>query len=566
MNTELEGNQVIKAIDTVFTKGQKSKFSESFQNSVSKEAQVICEYLGIDLKEKNQAIFWAMLFGMGIQSNSSIDLDAFSMYLNTTVLRVFQFQKDFDALVKRKLVQRQKPSKRRRNTESLNYLNLYVPGDIVFNVVNGEPLPSRRRADMNLYEILDIVYNLFQQRDDGYIDTEELYTELEGLLSENTKLPFVRQIMNYKLPPFEQLILLFVLQQFVEGYQSVDLVRLLKTLLVETQKQLNCRRAWINNKTKLQHHGICDLEMDSQFRNDKAIVLTSKGQELFGADRELFIEQDVQQQKDIIQSSSIIEQKLFFNEREKKEIDTLTNMLIPAHYNEIVHRLKTNNLKGNFTILFSGHAGTGKTESVYQIAKVTGRDIKQVDISQTKSKWFGESEKRIKGVFDSYKKLVKNSPLTPILLFNEADGVFGTRKTLGSSSIDQTENAIQTIILQEMEDFEGILIATTNLPTHLKEFERRLLFKIAFDKPNSSTRYLIMRDKLPFLTDEQIQQLSARYNLTGGQVMNISKKLMINQILTGNTPTMCEVLEMSESEFLVKKEERNPIGFRIGSV
>jgi hypothetical protein len=117
-----------------------------------------------------------------------------------------------------------------------------------------------------------------------------------------------------------------------------------------------------------------------------------------------------------------------------------------------------------------------------------------------------------------------------------------------------------------MEDFEGILIATTNLPTHLKEFERRLLFKIAFDKPNSSTRYLIMRDKLPFLTDEQIQQLSARYNLTGGQVMNISKKLMINQILTGNTPTMCEVLEMSESEFLVKKEERNPIGFRIGSV
>ena len=157
-----------------------------------------------------------MLFGMGVQSNSSIDLDAFSLYLNTTVLRVFQFQKDFDALVKRKLVQRQKPTKRRRNTESLNYLNLYVPGDIVYNVVNGEPLPKKRMVDLNLYEILDIVFSLFQQRDDGYIDTDELSAELESLLIENKKLPFARQILNYKLPPFEQIILLFVCQQFVE--------------------------------------------------------------------------------------------------------------------------------------------------------------------------------------------------------------------------------------------------------------------------------------------------------------------------------------------------------------
>lgn len=564
MQQEIKENPVLSAVDIIFQRGHKSKFSEQFQKSVSKEAQVICEYLGIDSAQ--QALCFAMLLGMGVQSNSSLDIDSFSQYLNVSVLRAFQFTEELNSLVKRKLLAKQKNTRRRRGGESLNYLNLYVPSDLVYAVVNGEPLPSRRKTDMNLYEILDNVYMYFQQRDDGYIDTEELGNEIQGLLDENKKLPFIRQILNFKLPVLEQIILLFVCQQFVEGYQSVDLVRLLKTLIVETQKQLTCRKEWISNKTKLQHLNLVDLENESSFRNDKAIVLTPKGQELFGTDRSLFIEENVQQQKDIIQSSSIIEQKLFFNEREKKEIDTLTNMLIPAHYNEIVHRLKKNNMKGNFTILFSGHAGTGKTESVYQIAKVTGRDIKRVDISQTKSKWFGESEKRIKAVFDSYKKLVKNSSLTPILLFNEADGVFGTRKTLGSSSVDQTENAIQTIILQEMEDFEGIMIATTNLPTHLKEFERRLLFKIAFDKPNSSTRFLIMRDKLPFLSDEQIQQLSARYNLTGGQVMNISKKLMMNQILTGDNSNMNEIENLCEAEFLVKKEERRPIGFKIGSV
>ena len=565
MNSELEENPVIKAIDSVFTKGQKSKFSETFQNSVSKEAQVICEYLGIESKEKNQALFWAMLFGMGIQSNSSIDLDAFSLYLNTTVLRVFQFQKDFDALVKRKLVQRQKPTKRRRNTESLNYLNLYVPGDIVYNVVNGEPLPSRRRSDMNLYEILDIVYNLFQQRDDGYIDTEELYTELEGLMSENTKLPFVRQIMNYKLPPFEQLILLFVCQQFVEGYQSVDLVRLLKTLLVETQKQLNCRRAWINNKTKLQHHGICDLEMDSQFRNDKAIVLTSKGQELFGADRELFIEQDVPKNKNIILSSSITEKQLFFNKKEQERIEKIIEMLRNENHSSLVEKLKTLNFHSGSTIIFHGSPGTGKTESVYQIARMTGRDIFKVDISETKSKWWGESEKRVKGIFDYYRKLLVTYEVAPILLFNEMDGVFGKRVETGDSSTNSTSNSMQSILLNELELFpiNGILICTTNLPKNLdRAFERRFLHKIFFDKPNSLTRSLIWKDNLTFLTENEIEHLSDKFHFSGGQIANILKKTQI-EILMGRTPDLNLIEEFCQEETLDSSVGSRRIGYLV---
>jgi len=239
--------------------------------------------------------------------------------------------------------------------------------------------------------------------------------------------------------------------------------------------------------------------------------------------------------------------------------------LQPNNYNEVVNRLKSNNMKGNFTILFSGHAGTGKTESVYQIARSTGRDIKIVDISKTKSKWFGESEKLIAGIFSSFKRLVESSKITPILLFNEADGIFSSRQTGEESSVRQTENAIQTCLLQAMEDFEGILIATTNLPLNLKEFERRFLYKINFDKPDSSTRYKILRDKIPFLTDEQIYRISESYNLTGGQVANLSKKVILQQILTGRYPDMDEIMRLCESEFLVKSNGRNPIGFKMVS-
>ena len=97
--------------------------------------------------------------------------------------------------------------------------------------------------------------------------------------------------------------------------------------------------------------------------------------------------------------------------------------------------------------MFYGAPGTGKTESVLQIARESGRDIMQVDISSVRNKWYGETEKQIKKIFTDYKDLVKQSKKTPILLFNEADAILSVRSELGSdsSSVGKTENAIQNI-------------------------------------------------------------------------------------------------------------------------
>jgi SpoVK/Ycf46/Vps4 family AAA+-type ATPase len=71
-------------------------------------------------------------------------------------------------------------------------------------------------------------------------------------------------------------------------------------------------------------------------------------------------------------------------------------------------------------------------------------------------------------------------------------------KSIGSGNVDQTENAIQNIILEEMENLDGILIATTNLTENLdKAFERRFLFKIRFDKPTLEAKTNIWKDKIP---------------------------------------------------------------------
>ena len=113
-----------------------------------------------------------------------------------------------------------------------------------------------------------------------------------------------------------------------------------------------------------------------------------------------------------------------------------------------------------------------------QLAKKTGRDIFCIDMSKLKSKWVGESEKCVKGVFNTYRHLCKSKKTKPILFFNEADAIFGKRMENVDSSAAQMLNTLQNIILQEMETLDGIMICTTNLHGNLDSaFERRLYIR-----------------------------------------------------------------------------------------
>ena len=175
--------------------------------------------------------------------------------------------------------------------------------------------------------------------------------------------------------------------------------------------------------------------------------------------------------------------------------------------------------------------------------------------------WFGESEKKIKEIFTDYNKIIKLDKPVPILVFNEMDAVFGKRGDVDRSAVGQTENAIQNIILQELEDFKGIMIATTNLTINLdKAFERRFLYKIEFNKPLATTRSKIWKDKIPSLTQKQAGILAEKFELTGGNIDNVTKKMMMRSILHGETLNLEEIVDYCQQESF-GYEKKNPIGF-----
>ena len=237
-------------------------------------------------------------------------------------------------------------------------------------------------------------------------------------------------------------------------------------------------------------------------------------------------------------------------------------MLTDKQYRKVCERLREKGMPTGFSCLFYGTPGTGKTELVQQLAIETGRDIYQVNLASLRDKYVGETEKRVQGIFNTYRTFVHKSDKAPILLFNEADAIFGKRMEHTEHSVDKMENAVQNIILQEMERFEGIMICTTNLTTNLDSaFDRRFLYKVEFERPSNEARKKIWQSKLKDLTEEQAEMLAGRYDFSGGQIENITRKQIINSVLTDTDHLDFEQIMRDCGEEKVNRDSGKKIGF-----
>ena len=297
---------------------------------------------------------------------------------------------------------------------------------------------------------------------------------------------------------------------------------------------------------------------------DSQLTLTQKAKELLlGDDAWLFMKSA--KGTDVIQPEDITPIKLFYSAENELEIGRLKASLNEEKLRDIQERLAAKGLSKGIAVLLYGAPGTGKTETVYQLARETHRAILHVDISSAKSCWFGESEKIVKRIFTDYKQMCRSSRgnkdgIMPILLFNEADGILSKRKDVTNGNLSQTENTIQNIILEEIEKLEGIMICTTNLANNLDvAFERRFLFKIKFEYPTLDAKKRIWKSKLGWLDDTAALAVAKDYDLSGGQIDNIVRKITMDEVLTGKLPDMDELFTMCRNEKLGGTEHK--IGF-----
>ncbi|MFW3441276.1 ATP-binding protein [Aliarcobacter butzleri] len=228
---------------------------------------------------------------------------------------------------------------------------------------------------------------------------------------------------------------------------------------------------------------------------------------------------------------------VILNEKTKETLD----LLLKQVDKDVINRLKQWGIKDKkrgieAKIIFYGVAGTGKTLTALALAKSLKKEVLSFDCSKILSMYIGESEKNVRSIFDKYYELRSQTKSEPILLLNEADQFLSARSSGNTSSSDKMHNQMQNIFLEQIERFDGILIATTNLLENLdKAFSRRFNYKIEFVKPNKNQRIALWKKLLPYnLPLEEnfdIEEL-AKYELTGGQIelviKNTAYKIAVN--------------------------------------
>ena len=538
---------LLQAVEKIVELAKDSQLSKDFFRKAGKYIKYLSEALDLT---KEQSVMMSLFIDNS--EDSSISISDFGTFLGCRTTRIIRFMNDIDVLEKRGLIiccrDRRGRSYRvpMKVIEAFQHNELYKPDDL---------------SGLSCAELFAELEDIFDMRKNDELTEKGVCEKIRELFTNNPNLIFVEKLKSFNFDVEDELLLILFSHLFVNnsddniGYHDLDF--------------LFDKRRWNRIKSSLNagEHILLSAKM-IEYNNDDGFVNRESFRMTMEAKRTLFEELNLsslntnQKKAGLLKADDIAIKKLYYDEEVRKQVSELTQLLNDDHYQEIRNRLKESGFRCGFTCLFYGMPGTGKTETVLQLAKETGRDIMQVNISEIKSMWVGESEKNIKALFDNYRNKVKECKLTPILLFNEADAIIGKRQEGAERAVDKMENSIQNIILQEMETLDGILIATTNLAQNMdKAFERRFLYKIKFTKPTIEARMSIWREMIPTLSEADTHALAVKYDFSGGQIENIARHYAIDNILHGSSSNVLETLSIHcDNERLEKKEQRK-IGF-----
>jgi SpoVK/Ycf46/Vps4 family AAA+-type ATPase len=540
---------MLSAINTIVTLAEDSELNTMFFEQADRFITYLSERQGIS---KMQAVLLSLFIESSASGNKS-DFSDIARYLDCNNVQVLQYKGEVDGLVKMGIL------RRLRNNMNGEFDYAVAP-TLLESLSKNEPYQRKSYKDATGIQFFQYFYDITHLRYEDELSTELMLEEIERLMDENPELPYVKALRDIEMTDISRAVITHMSRHLVlSGTTSIPMNHLVFLLDSQHQKY-DFDRMMSEGKHFLMREGWVENAFSEGFKDKEEYQLTPKAREVLLKDYD--IKPGENKGCDVMQSDKITMKQLFFADNVESQLDSLSELLSEENYQGICNRLKERGLRQGFACLFYGEPGTGKTESVLQIARKTGRDIMQVNISEVKSMWVGESEKNIKAIFDRYRAIAKHSKRIPILLFNEADAVIGKRKEGAERSVDKMENSIQNIILQEMESLEGIMIATTNLVQNMDvAFERRFLYKVKFEKPELAQRTKIWQSMMPRLSAESAGKLASSFDFSGGQIENITRKCDIESILYGDDYVTDEKIEQYCREEKIVKKGGARIGF-----
>ena len=549
--------QMLSLVDKIVKAAERSGLSKSFFEYVKPYLDLFCTRQKLS---KEEGIILAIIVNNAIDGGT--DCRDIVRFLNCDNIKMLKLMPVFNELVGKRLIV--------VAHEFGNNID-YMPVDNLLRAYcdNKPYFPPSLHYDTDedfLTSVFDLSFALFQHN----MTRKNYDAQSRVLLEENMNLSIMRRLKSYKLQ---------------NGKYNIAVLYLCCRLYFDNERvQELSDFAFIFEEGNERNHFVHEMKKGKGILFDKEIIE-------FGVTKDGLVDTLTYRLTDdavhnllpdykpkaakgmrmgnIMQPENISEKKLFYSEDVQEQVDRLTDLLGDKNFRAIQQRLAENNLRKGFCCLFYGGPGTGKTAMALELARRTGRKVIRIDLSTVRNMYVGQSEKNVQAIFSTYKEMLKTESMAPILLLNEADGLLTKRNTMGIEGVDKMENTMQNILLQNMEDFEGIMIATTNLAVNLdKAFERRFLYKIRFTKPDTAIRKKIWHSMLPSLNSAMIEELACSYDFSGGQIENITRKVLVDSILygKGKATSMESVEGYCRHELIGRTETLKQIGFNAYAV
>lgn len=550
---------VIKAISKIAAKLEDSKLKFRRTKEFSANIEKLNGYFGTT--ESQSWLLCAMISYYFDNGGCTVNFTNLAHFLDCPVMSIIVYQKDIEALLQKHYI---------KNAASIDAYKVELKNEFALNEELLNCILQNKEIELieeepKTFTSIDFVNKIGEIVNGRYrleeCTSAQMHMQAQKIEMQFASDPFVKATQELLPDLFLRIFFYDACSDFLSGGETDLDITILD--IYDTPRRFAKANEFMNEANLLFTRDLLEFTKKETLA-EASLTLTHKAKEmLLGENLKFFIK--AAKGANIIEPEKIKQKELFYSPENENQIGRLKSSLVEENLVQIQNRLVEKGMPKGISVLLYGAPGTGKTESVYQIAKATGRKILHVDISASKSCWFGESEKIIKKIFTDYKdlcKLCSQEPdgKYPILLFNEADGILSKRKDSTAGNVAQTENAMQNIILEEMEKIEGIMIATTNLADNLDTaFERRFLFKIKFENPSVDAKKKIWKSKLEWLAESDLEVCAQKYDLSGGQIDNIVRKITMDEVLTGERPNLPQLEELCRSEKL--GNHNNKIGF-----
>ena len=546
---------VLSAVSTVASTLEDSGFKFKTDKAFDQAVKNLDKYFGTT--SMATCLLCSMISHYFDSQGETCDFNDLARFFDCSVMALISCKDDVEELLKKGYISNV------RGTDSCKVAlkNEFKLSDPLLNFILRNEKISIEVPENKKHTAIDLIRKIGRMVTSRDMESFQIISDSMALEENCADDPFVKAVM--KLVPGNIMLRVFFYNCCDDFLSDCECMLNRSVRLIYGDNMFDAMKGFMREDNALFTKNLIELS-NKENALDATVELTSYAKELLlGDDVRLF--NRMEKGTNIINPDSIVTKKMFYDKVNESDMKRLTESLKEETLKDIQKRLVAKGLPKGIAVLMYGDPGTGKTESVYQLAKATGRRVFAVDISTSKSCWFGESEKIIKKIFTGYRQFCKaclseKDGKTPILFFNEADAILSRRQENIMTPSAQTENTMQNIILEEMEKLDGIMIATTNLVGNLDSaFERRFLFKIRFEKPSVETKKKIWKSKLEWLEEADLNLFANKYDLSGGQIDNIVRKVTMDEVITGKRPKMDELHALCKGEKLAKEERR--IGF-----